>query len=395
FLVVSVIIINANGEKKEMNAGNMKSNSSEATEGGSESGNSEVMLAETEGEAGENTVETPVVSTDKWDLTKVNIVYDTNNVPVPVPKGYVASGADGEHTVNTGFVIYQGYGEVNNDNAWDESVSRNQWVWVPVCDSSRIYSTANTGKRSGKLYDYSSTGRSSHTQGFEPGILTDRDNEKYFAEYNMIGMTRDKLYKELQVEYDSTIESIEKYGGFYIGRYETGDLSSKVPVVKRMNTSNYSQNWYTMYSKMKYLGANSNVKANMIWGSLWDETLQWLVDTECKTYEQVGTDSASWGNYKNATFEYTTTGGSTSTKSASSSRGIPTGSTEYTNANNIYDMAGNAREWTLEAYGTNYRSFRGGNYGGNGTNYPADYRYNNIPNGSVNYSGFRAYFYIK
>ncbi|MBP3597706.1 MAG: hypothetical protein J6J60_10015, partial [Clostridia bacterium] len=47
FLVVSVIIINANGEKKEMNAGNMKSNSSEATEGGSESGNSEVMLAET------------------------------------------------------------------------------------------------------------------------------------------------------------------------------------------------------------------------------------------------------------------------------------------------------------------------------------------------------------
>ena len=387
FLVLSIIIINANDDKKEMNAGNIKSNSSESTEGGSESGNSEVMLAETEGNAGENTVETPAVSTEKWDLTKVNIVYDTNNVPVPVPKGYVASGADGEHTVNTGFVIYQGDGEVNNDNAWDESVSRNQWVWVPVYDSSRIYSIDANGKRSGKLYDYSSTGRSSYTNGFEPGILTVSDNEQNFARYNMIGMTRDKLYKELQVEYDSTIESIEKYGGFYIGRYETGDLSSKVPVVKRMNTSIHTQTWYTMYSKMKYLGANSNVKANMIWGSLWDETLQWLVDTECKTYEQVGTDSTSWGNYKNATFEYTTTGGSTSTKSASSSTRIPTGSTEYTNANNIYDMAGNVWDWTLEANGTNYRIYRGGYYNYNGAYSPADDRYNDNPSTVTTTSG--------
>ncbi|MBP3597677.1 MAG: SUMF1/EgtB/PvdO family nonheme iron enzyme, partial [Clostridia bacterium] len=204
-----------------------------------------------------------------------------------------------------------------------------------------------------------------------------------------------KLYKELQVEYDSTIESIEKYGGFYIGRYETGDLSSKVPVVKRMNTLNHGQNWYTMYSKMKYLGANSNVKANMIWGSLWDETLQWLVDTECKTYEQVGTDSKSWGNYKNATFEYTTTGGSTSTKSASSSTRIPTGSTEYTNANNIYDMAGNVYEWTLEVYGTYGRRYRGGYYNFSGPDCPADYRYYDGPSYSDYCLGFRAYFYIK
>ncbi|MBP3596957.1 MAG: hypothetical protein J6J60_06125 [Clostridia bacterium] len=404
FLVVSIIIINANDEKKEMNAGNMKSNSSESTEGGSESGNSEVMLAETEGDTGENTLETPVVSTEKWDLTKVNIVYDTNNVPVPVPKGYVASGADGEHTVNTGFVIYQGDGEVNNDNAWDESVSRNQWVWVPVYDSSRIYSIDANGKRMGKLYDYSSTGRSSCTNSnYEPGILTDKDKDKEedFARYNMIGMTRDKLYKELQVEYDSTIESIEKYGGFYIGRYETGDLFSKIPVVKRMKTSIGNQNWYTMYSKMKYLGANSNVKANMIWGSLWDETLQWLVDSGCKTYEQVGTDSTSWGNYYHATFEYTTSGGSTLTKVNGNSK-IPTGSTEYTNANNIYDMAGNVWELTFEIYqfvvtSSQYCACRGGNpYDfGDGLSNLVCRRKGIEPSYQKSYVGFRAYFYIK
>ena len=35
-------------------------------------------------------------------------VEDTAGVKVPVPKGYVASKAEGEHTVSDGFVIYEG-----------------------------------------------------------------------------------------------------------------------------------------------------------------------------------------------------------------------------------------------------------------------------------------------
>ena len=41
---------------------------------------------------------------------------------------------------------------------------------------------------------------------------------------------------------------------------------------------------------------------------------------------------------------------------------IPTGSSDYTKANNIYDLAGNVYDWTMEAVSANGRGLRGGNY---------------------------------
>ena len=347
----------------------------------------------------DETVSTQSVDTSNWDLTKVDIVYDTANVAVPVPKGYVASGADGEHTINTGFVIYEGDTAVTTDNAWDESCTRNQWVWVPVPDVSRIYETDTNGKKKSKLYTYSSTGRTAYAnRNYEPGILSKYDNEKYFAENKLQGMTREKFLHEMQEEFDFTIESIQKYGGFYIGRYETGSLSSKTPVVQRMNTDIGAQSWYTEYSRLQRLGVNENVKSNMIWGCLWDETLQWLVDSGNKTYAEMK-DSTSWGNYYNSTFKYkTNTSGSTATKlSGTANRtSIPSGSTEYSKANNIYDMAGNVWDCILEGYDSDYRRCRGGGYGNGGSGSPASSReisyLNNNSNGGI---GFRAYFYIK
>ncbi|MCI8587626.1 MAG: SUMF1/EgtB/PvdO family nonheme iron enzyme, partial [Clostridia bacterium] len=107
-----------------------------------------------------------------------------------------------------------------------------------------------------------------------------------------------------------------------------------------------------------------------------DEVLKWLIDTGSKTNEEVAKDSTSWGNYNNATFEYTNTSGGTSTKAVSNNGTmIPTGSTEYTNANNIYDLAGNVWEWTMEASGGAYRNCRGGRYYSTGSGYPAHFRY--------------------
>lgn len=393
----------SSGDNLKSNSGSVVENLEtvqNATYFSEETGESGTENGDASGEENTNTV-----STEKWDLTKVNIVYDTNNVPVPVPKGYVASGADGEHTVNTGFVIYEGDGEVTTENAWDESLNRNQWVWIPVPDPSRVYSVDANGRKSGKIYDYSSTGRTNSTSNLsEPGFLTSSDNydsEKFFIRNNLIGMTKDKFYQELQREYDSTIESIIKYGGFYVGRYETGNLSSKVPVVNRMNEDIDRQTWYRNYSQMKYLAANNNVKTNIIWGSLFYETLQWLVDTGCKNYENM-TDSVSWGNYKESTFEYTTTTGNILTKLKSESVKIATGSTEYTNANNIYDIAGNGVEMTLLASSNDRRVGLGAAYGSPGGDARVVYK-DYIRPDSINqnlsyaydYYGVRAYLYIK
>ena len=123
----------------------------------------------------------------------------------------------------------------------------------------------------------------------------------------------------------------------------------------------------------------------MIFGNLWDETLEWLVksgatisDGTTLTYQLVSSNSTTWGNYYNATFNYIAENAETplmtETKETSKSTRIPAGSAEYTKANNVYDMAGNVWDWTTEAYSTFSRANRGGYYS-NGGSYPASGRY--------------------
>ena len=192
------------------------------------------------------------------------------------------------------------------------------------------------------------------------------------------------------------IVSVEKYGGFYIGRYETGNINQETPVVQKGNTNISSQTWYNMYKRCKNIkGDNTNVETGMIWGNQWDRTLMWLIETGSKTKEQIADDSTSWGNYNNATFEYVNSSGSTVTKNENSGTKIPTGNTEYTKANNIYDLAGNVYDWTMEAGSTYYRVYRGGYYNNYGDSDPADYRGNNYPAVSNYDYGCRSALYIK
>ena len=121
-----------------------------------------------------------------------------------------------------------------------------------------------------------------------------------------------------------------------------------------------------MYKKCKELEESNTVRTGMIWGNQFDRTLMWLIESGNKTKEEIIKDSTSWGNYLNATFEYTNSSGSTVTKNEGSSTRIPSGSSEYTKANNIYDIAGNVWDRTMEADTTYSRVFRGGYYYSNG-----------------------------
>lgn len=294
-------------------------------------------------------------------------------------------------------------------NIFNLQKTRNQYVWVQVDDPSRIYGVDSKGKIWGKLYSFSSTGRTannwtetngimsitSQTNYREPNVLQsttyDRDGYSYMHSYGL-GETRyEMLAQELEQNYYEIIESIKKYGGFYIGRYETGGLNGTA-VVRKMDTNIASQNWYTMYKKCLTLkGTNTDVKTSMIFGNLWDETLEWLVksgatisDGTTLTYQLVSSNSTTWGNYYNATFNYIAANAETPlmTETKAQSTRIPAGSSEYTKANNVYDMAGNVWEWTTEAYSTYDRVYRGGRYYSNGYGYPASSRDYNIPSSS-------------
>lgn len=236
-------------------------------------------------------------------------------------------------------------------------------------------------------------GRTQRAEDNEEPAVIKYDREEYFAKYELQGMSQEKLLSEIQEEFESTIESIERYGGFWIGRYETGNLTEKNLVVQRMNSNTNGQKWYQIYTVIQGIAKQENVKTSMIFGCLWDETLQWLVESGNKTYADL-VDSSSWGNYKNTQIEYKKNSTETAIKNADEGLSIPTGSAEISKTNNIYDLAGNRYEWTLESNGNNLRRLRGGENGLIGSEYPVSYRNSYFPyTGSAD--GARAYLYIK
>ena len=137
-------------------------------------------------------------------------------------------------------------------------------------------------------------------------------------------------------------------------------------------------------------------KTSLIWGSLFDETMEWIIETGDKARVEVSTDSTSWGTYYNSAFKYYNSNGElTQTRNMNSSAQIPTGSTERNSANNVYDLCGNVCDGTLEGNGSNYRYLRGGYYYSYGASSTAQYRSYYNPYGNFESYGFRVYFYIK
>lgn len=341
--VATKILEIANSKKQEVMANNeangVENTTNPSENGSNENGNSAGL--ENYGKdaqiANYATQKAPVTS--NWDMDKVHIEYDTENIAVPVPNGYVGSSATGEHTINTGFVIYEGTDAVTDGNLYVAQRSRNQWVWVPVYDASTMYGIDSDGKMWGKGYDYDENGREaffwSETDGIidassnnmckEPKVLiADCEIQEYITEEE-----HNQLNKEMVTSFQEIMESIEKYGGFYIGRYETGGLSTTAKVVKG-NEDISSQTWFKMYNQCEKLnGINNNVKTGMIYGCMWDYTLEWFVESGSKTYSQVGKDLTEWGNYGHGSIR-------------------PSGYSESWKANNIYDMSGNVIDWTME-----------------------------------------------
>lgn len=336
-----------------------------------------------------------------WNGEKVDAVESGDGKTVPVPKGYVASKASRENTVQGGFVIYEGEEEVTDGNVTSARTGRNQYVWVPVEDISSIakttsgYDTEGRLNYQGKLYNFSSSGAtemSGYGQGTstyrEPDIVTDEDN--YTSNMSILGLSSgNALKQQLQIEFNEMVKSVDTYGGFYIGRYETGNLvatAGKEPVVVKGNSSTSNVNWYYMYRNIKELAANSSVKSTMIWGCLWDRTLIWLAETNQassgvngKSYAEIA-NSSGWGNYERGS-------GGTGVKQ-------PTGNSETWKANNIYDMAGNVYDWTIEARTAKFRELRGGSHLNSGLSNPASYRSNCPPSDGSTYYGCRSALYV-
>ena len=337
-----------------------------------------------------NIMAEPPDPTADWDLTKVQKVTSEDNIVVPVPIGYTASTVTGEKSVETGFVIKQG-----SDGSATSGI--NEFVWVPVSDISDLYDSTNNA---GQLWNFGTstspknpaekrTYPTTQNSGYrEPDVVTNAISESDSSSGSSYDAVSSNLQQaglsstatvadfktQLQNEFTQMKNSVEKYGGFYIGRYETGNLSQSTVVVQKNNSDIGSQTWYTMYKLNKTIKANNNVVSSMIWGCQWDATLRWMQTSSNEEVVNYITDSTGKGNYSRSK--------------------IATGSNPEYAVNNIYDMAGNVFDWTLEASGTSRRSIRGGNFTDDGSDVPASIRGDYSPTNSRDSVGSRVTLYI-
>ena len=300
---------------------------------------------------------TEVSKTEKDNYT------DRNKEKATIPEGFTVD--ETENTISSGLVVHGPDGS--------------EFVWVPVDDindmaqcstaggdcnlilsdgDELMCTTHNSTEIVGKLYA-TETGENFGTVNTtynadsglrEPAYLT---NSSYAdaSSYNAIELT----LSNMQDEYRNMAAKVAKYGGFYVGRYETSlsdatessagvneKAQSKQGVIPTSVYNSATYRWYGLYSKQKeYTGKNGSVESSMIWGSQYDAMLNW----------------AKTGNDKNKI---------TNTSLGNNSSGSVTtaGNSNYSNdsINNIRDLGGNLYEWTLEANANNCRVLRGGVY---------------------------------
>ncbi|MBS5681670.1 MAG: hypothetical protein KHW52_02835, partial [Clostridium sp.] len=144
---------------------------------------------------------------------------------------------------------------------------------------------------------------------------------------------------------------------------------------------------------------------SLMFGVQWDLVLAFMHNKGNIADSTLTSNSTTMGNYKvnlwtikNANAKYSTNSGSTFTacpnpfkKESYSSILLTTGADSSFSVQNIYDIAGNVWEWTLEKTSNtnNPCADRGGFFIGTGSDYPAAGRYDDSADVSSKVIGFR------
>ena len=300
------------------------------------------------------------------------------------------SGAEGEKvegvTIPNGFYYVGGTradGIVISDNVADENKYKeqiaqgnsqipgdglvgNQFVWVPV-DNFKDF------KRYDSYWDNEITDKVSSC--YEPA----QEGYRYDGEVE---------------EYNSMMTSVEKNHGFYVARYEAGkeQIEGVDTVVSKKGASVWNFiAWGDSMTSIGTEGAVAKAKgmytdrekyavtSTLIYGTQWDAIMAWI-DPAYKTSscqeDSFVRNSTGKGNY--------------------SGEELSCGSSDDYRVNNIYDLAGNVAEWSMETDGNITRQYRGAYCSLEGSYAPASARSNywiKVDN-KISNIGFRVALYL-
>ena len=138
----------------------------------------------------------------------------------------------------------------------------------------------------------------------------------------------------------------------------------------------------------------TSVTSTLIYGVQWDAIMN-FIDPNYITNAEIGLPNCVSNSFvRNSTGK----GNYNEDVNTNSWKGEVTicGSSDSYRVNNIYDLAGNVFEWTMESYSTNIRVGRGGNYNALGSVFPSSIRYGSFgPESAYGYIGFRVALYVQ
>ena len=315
---------------------------------------------------------------------------------------------DTSTSVDTGLVI--------------QDASGNEYVWVVVPRTTAVYKTTGLGKTTFTDADYTSIEKD--LKDYTSIYVTESGySDLYYPDDKNVGWFADETaYNNLK---NSMLKSVYENGGFYVGRYEAGiettgtnrtsntDKNSEGKYITPSTTpvSKADAYPYTYVTRTQAQNLASNVNSgtkisSLMFGVQWDLVLAFMHNKGNIADSTLTSNSTTIGNYndnlwtiKNAKAQYSEDDGDTFTacpnpfkKESESEILLTTGADSSFSVQNIYDIAGNVWEFTLERspYTNVLCARRGGGFNVTGSDYPAALRFNV----STDFSGFNIGFRV-
>lgn len=298
--------------------------------------------------------------------TSYTIFKDVNGEQVPIPEGYIVSENSDENIVNKGLVVSDSRG--------------NEYVWISCTVDSSSNKLQYKRTEWGVEKDGTDNSRAIKDE------LTLKDIDVTYSKTDTDNGINEEISKEIVAQINAEKESIKKYGGYYIGRYEVGK-DNKTAVIKAEQEPYVNIKWSKAYELAKGIGGGEGATTYLCSSYSWDTAINFIQNTTGKNYATsiIGFN----GNWKSQ--EVKDSSGKV-IKPVNTAQRLNTGLT--TALCNIYDMGGNVGEFTTELNpGTSETVVvRGGNYYYNG---PAGYRWDDGSGGAISYCGFRATLFLK
>lgn len=298
--------------------------------------------------------------------TSYTIFKDVNGEQVPIPEGYIVSENSDENIVNKGLVISDSRG--------------NEYVWISCTVDSSSNKLQYKRTEWGVEKDGTDNSRAIKDE------LTLKDIDVTYSKTDTDNGINEEISKEIVAQINAEKESIKKYGGYYIGRYEVGK-DNKTAVIKAEQEPYVNIKWSKAYELAKGIGGGEGATTYLCSSYSWDTAINFIQNTTGKNYATsiIGFN----GNWKSQ--EVKDSSGKV-IKPVNTAQRLNTGLT--TALCNIYDMGGNVGEFTTELNpGTSETVVLRG--GSNYYNFPAGYRWDNSSGLAVSGFGFRATLFLK